>query len=177
MTRGVSFDPQRTLVGTLVTLRPLTPADHDALFAVAADPLIWDQHPDKTRCEPSGFDAFFREALASETGSRRVIGSSRFHGYDPAADEVEIGWTFLARSHWGGRYNGEMKRLMLEHALRTVGCVVFLVDPANQRSQRAVLKLGAVPAGMRTDASGHAKCLFEISAATWRAAAPTPAEA
>jgi RimJ/RimL family protein N-acetyltransferase len=183
VTRTAPFDPQPTLVGPLVTLRPLTPADHDALFAAAADPLIWEQHPDKTRSEPSGFDAFFREALASggallasETGSGRVIGSSRYHGYDPVADEVEIGWTFLVRSHWGGRYNGEMKRLMLDHAFRTVGRVVFLVDPANHRSQRAVLKLGAARAGMRTDASGEAKCLFELSAATWRAA-PIPARA
>jgi RimJ/RimL family protein N-acetyltransferase len=43
-----------------------------------------------------------------------VIGSSRFHGYSEERSEVEIGWTFLARSHWGGRYNGELKRLMLE---------------------------------------------------------------
>jgi RimJ/RimL family protein N-acetyltransferase len=169
------FDPQPTLKGPLVTLRPLSPSDHDPLYAVAADPLIWEQHPDKTRSQPAGFRAFFQQALdsggallAMETASGRVIGSSRFHGYDAAADEVEIGWTFLARSHWGGRYNHEMKRLMLEHAFRHVGRVVFLIHPANHRSQRAIEKIGAVRAGMRTDGSGQVSCVFEMAAKDWR---------
>jgi RimJ/RimL family protein N-acetyltransferase len=168
------FDLQPVLVGPLVTLRPLRPEDHDQLFAVAADPLIWEQHPDKSRCQPAGFRVFFQQALDSggallalETGSGRVIGSSRFHGYDEIADEVEVGWTFLARSHWGGQYNADMKRLMLEHAFRFVGRVVFLVDPANYRSQRAVEKLGALRAGMRADGSGRLRCVFQITAREW----------
>jgi RimJ/RimL family protein N-acetyltransferase len=172
----VPFEVQPVLKGPLVTLRPLEPADHDRLYAVAADPLIWEQHPDKTRSQPAGFRNFFQQALDSggalialETGSARVIGSSRYHGYDEAADEVEIGWTFLARSHWGGRYNGEMKRLMLQHAFRFVGRVVFLIDPANLRSQRAVEKLGAVRIGMRTDGSGRPSCVFQLRAEDWAA--------
>jgi RimJ/RimL family protein N-acetyltransferase len=168
------FDPQPVLVGPLVTLRPLRPDDHAQLFAVAADPLIWEQHPDKSRSQPAGFRLFFQQALdsggallAMETGSSRVIGSSRFHGYDEIADEVEVGWTFLARSHWGGQYNGAMKRLMLDHAFRFVGRVVFLIDPANYRSQRAVEKIGAVRAGMRVDGSGRASCVFQITAREW----------
>ena len=51
--------------------------------------------------------------VALDASDGRVIGSSRFHGYDEAKSEIEIGWTFLARSHWGGVYNGEMKALML----------------------------------------------------------------
>jgi RimJ/RimL family protein N-acetyltransferase len=158
-----------------VTLRPLVPADHGPLFAVAADPLIWEQHPDKARSQATGFNVFFRQALdsggallATETASGRVIGSSRFHGYDEAADEVEIGWTFLARSYWGGRYNGDMKRLMLDHAFRYVSRVVFLIDPANYRSQRAIQKLGATRAGVRPDGSGRPSYVFEIVAAKWR---------
>jgi RimJ/RimL family protein N-acetyltransferase len=165
----VPFDLQPTLGGPLVTLRPLSPADHDQLFAVAADPLIWEQHPDKTRFQPAGFQLFFQEALdsggallAMESASGQVIGSSRFHGYDEGADEVEIGWTFLARSHWGGQYNREMKRLMLEHAFRYVDRVIFLIDPANHRSQRAVQKIGAVRVGDRADASGRTCWAFQI---------------
>ncbi|HET8617812.1 MAG TPA: GNAT family N-acetyltransferase [Acidimicrobiales bacterium] len=84
----------------------------------------------------------------------RIIGTSHFGRYDHTRDEVEIGWTFLARSHWGGPYNGEMKRLMLRHAFRSVDTVVFRVHSLNFRSQRAVVKLGAVgPArrSIRTD--------------------------
>jgi RimJ/RimL family protein N-acetyltransferase len=170
----VPFDLQPTLTGHLVALRPLRPEDHAELYAVASDPLIWEQHPDTTRHTVAGFAAFFRQSLnsggallASDVQTHRVIGSSRFAGHDEDRREVEIGWTFLARSHWGGRYNGEMKRLMLEHAFRFVDRVVFLVGPGNRRSQRAVEKLGAVRAGSRPDGSGRASILYQITAATF----------
>ena len=172
---SLPFDPQPVLTGPLVTLRPLVADDRDRLYAVASDPLIWEQHPDKTRCQPAGFDAFFQEALASggalivsETTTGAAIGSSRYHGYGATAGEVEIGWTFLARSHWGGRYNGEMKRLMLEHAFRSVKRVVFLIDPANYRSQRAVEKIGGRRADVRVDGSGREVLVFGLGAEEWR---------
>jgi N-acetyltransferase len=167
----VAFDCQPVLKGELVELRPLRAEDYDDLYAVASDPLIWEQHPVKDRCEEKGFKLFFAEALASggaliaiDTKTRGVIGSSRFHGYDQEKSEIEIGWTFLARSHWGGRYNGEMKRLMLEHAFRFVRSVVFLVGPQNMRSQRAVEKIGAVRAGSRLDAAGRESYVYRITA-------------
>ncbi|MGH7490668.1 MAG: GNAT family N-acetyltransferase, partial [bacterium] len=75
---------------------------------------------------------------------------------------VEIGWTFLTRSHWGGEYNREMKRLMLAHAFRFVRRVVFLIHPQNVRSQRSVEKLGAVRAGSRPDGAGRESLLYEM---------------
>jgi RimJ/RimL family protein N-acetyltransferase len=166
---ALPFDLQPTLEGELLQLRPLQPADFDALFSVASDPGIWEQHPAKERAQEDGFRTFFQEALdsggaliAHDSRDGHVIGSSRFYGYDRERSEIEIGWTFLARSHWGGQYNGEMKRLMLEHAFRFVDRVVFLVAPQNHRSQRAVEKIGAVRAGSRTDASGRESVLFEI---------------
>jgi RimJ/RimL family protein N-acetyltransferase len=168
----LAFDLQPTLLGRLVTLRPLRATDHDALYAVASDPLIWEQHPDQTRHQPAGFRVFFDEALASggallasDAGTKEPIGSSRFHGYDPRQDEVEIGWTFLARAYWGGRYNAEMKELMLRHAFQFVGRVVFLIGPGNIRSQRAVEKIGAVRAGSRKNRDGRENYLFEITPA------------
>ena len=114
------FDLQPHLTGELLELRPLAAEDFRDLYAVAADPLIWEQHPCSDRYQEDVFKVFFREALesggaliATDAKDGRVIGSSRFHGYDAAKSEIEIGWTFLARSHWGGVYNGEMKRLML----------------------------------------------------------------
>src|SRR5262249_5799612 len=92
-----------------------------------------------------------------------VIGSSRFHGYDEEKSEVEIGWTFLARTHWGGLYNGEMKRLMLRHAFRFVNSVIFLVAPQNLRSQRAVEKIAAVRVGSRPDGSGRESFVYQIT--------------
>jgi RimJ/RimL family protein N-acetyltransferase len=166
------FDLQPTLIGELIELRPLRPADFDALYAVASDPLIWEQHPNSDRYQPDVFAAFFRDALASggalvavDRTDGRVIGSSRFHGYDPARSEIEIGWTFLARSHWGGAYNGEMKRLMLTHAFRFVDSVIFVVGPNNVRSQTAVEKIGGVRVGTRTKPDGREDVVFRITAA------------
>ena len=170
----MSFDYQPVLKGELVELKPLRAEDFDDLFAVAADPLVWEQHPDRKRHEETTFRAFFHEALASggalvaiDVDSQRIIGSSRFHGYDKERSEVEIGWTFLARSRWGGSYNGEMKRLMLRHAFRFVSCVVFLVGLQNIRSQRAVERIGAVRVGTRPDAGGRDSYVYQITASTF----------
>ena len=168
----MSFDLQPTLIGELLELRPLRSEDFDRLYAVASDPLIWEQHPARDRHKEDVFREFFRESLESggaliavERATGRPIGSSRFHGYDPIGSEIEIGWTFLARSHWGGIYNAEMKQLMLRHAFQFVDHVVFLVGPHNHRSLRAVEKLGALRVGSRRDASGRESVLFRITAA------------
>ena len=167
----MSFDSQPTLTGTLVELRPLRPEDYGDLYAVAADPLIWEQHPAKNRHEEAVFRRFFSEALASggallvtDAHSQRAIGSSRFHGYSEERGEVEIGWTFLARSHWGGAYNGELKQLMLRHAFRFVSSVVFFVSPENLRSGRAVTKIGGVLAP-ESDAEG--RLVYRITASAF----------
>jgi RimJ/RimL family protein N-acetyltransferase len=164
------FDCQPTLKGEILELRPLRSDDFHDLYAVAADPMIWEQHPTSDRYKEEVFQSFFREALDSggalialDGKNCRVIGSSRFHGYDEAKSEIEIGWTFLARSHWGGAYNKEMKHLMLGHAFRFVNRVVFLIGPQNLRSQRAIEKLGAVRVGSRSDASGRDSFVYEIS--------------
>jgi N-acetyltransferase len=169
------FDRQPVLKGDLVELRPLRADDFDDLFGVASDPLIWEQHPARDRYREEPFRAFFNEALESggtliaiDAHDRRIIGSTRFHGYHEERSEVEIGWTFLARSRWGGRYNREMKQLMLRHAFRFVDHVVFLVGPANLRSQRAVEKIGGVRVGSRVDGSGRESVVYEIDAARFR---------
>ena len=168
------MDLQPSLSGELLHLRPLRADDFDALFRVAADPLIWEQHPQHDRYQEPTFRAFFDDAIASggalvaiDRESGAIIGSSRFHGYDPIAGVVEIGWTFLARAYWGGRYNGEMKRLMLEHAFKWVNRVVFVIGPDNRRSQRAVEKIGAIRAGRVTDASGADRLLYELTPALY----------
>ena len=173
----MAFDFQPVLRGDLVTLRPLLPSDYDALCAVAADPLIWEQHPDKTRHQPTGFSVFFQDALASggaliasDTSTQQVIGSSRFHAYDQRLNEVEIGWTFLARAYWGGRYNGEMKQLMLQHAFRFVRRVLFLIDSANIRSQQAVERIGAIRTGRRRDGAGRESLVYTINRGPRRSA-------
>ena len=170
----MSFDYQPVLKGDLVELRQLRSEHYDELYAIAADPLIWAQHQVKNRHEEGRFQVFFREALASggallaiDTETQRMIGSSRFHGYDKERSEVEIGWTFLDRSYWGGRYNGQMKELMLQHAFRFANCVVFLVGPQNLRSQRAVEKIGGVRVEPRPHPSGQEIYVYQITASAF----------
>ncbi len=164
------FDLQPVLKGDLLALRPLRPEDFDELYAVASDPLIWEQHPVKDRYQEEVFKGFFREAMDSggalvalDSKDGRIIGSSRFHGYDEEKSEIEIGWTFLARSHWGGIYNREMKQLMLRHAFQFVNRVVFLIGPRNLRSQKAMEKIGGVRVGTRVDGAGRESVVYQIS--------------
>jgi N-acetyltransferase len=165
------FDLQPALQGVLLELRPLRSEDFHNLYAVASDPLIWEQHPVKDRYKEEVFKEFFRESLESggaliaiDSKDGHVVGSSRFHGYDEENSEIEIGWTFLARSHWGGIYNREMKQLMLRHAFKFVRSVIFLVGPQNLRSQRAMEKIGGVRVGSRPDASGQNSFVYQITA-------------
>jgi N-acetyltransferase len=163
------FELQPVLKGKLLELRPLRAEDFQALFAVAADPLIWEQHPESDRYKEDVFKVYFKGALDSggafvviDAKDGKMIGSTRYHGYDPQKSEVEIGWTFLARSHWGGVYNAEMKQLLLRHAFLFVERVVFMVGPKNLRSQKAMEKIGGIRAGTRVDATGRESVVFII---------------
>jgi RimJ/RimL family protein N-acetyltransferase len=158
----MAFDLQPHLKGELIELRPLTPNDWDELFAVASDSLIWEQHPEPDRCREDVFRIFFKDAMESggafviiDRQTQQIIGSTRFYGYDPEKSEIEIGWTFLARKYWGGRYNAEMKRLLLNHAFKFAESVVFFVGEDNVRSQRAMEKIGAINVGKATRAYGN----------------------
>ena len=144
------IDLQPTLTGELIELRPLRPGDFDALFSAASDPLIWEQHPESDRYQPDVFQKYFDGALESkgafaiiERKSGRIIGSSRYCNLDSKTSEVEVGWTFLERQFWGGTYNRELKKLMLDHAFQFVERVVFVVGEKNLRSQKALQKIGA----------------------------------
>jgi RimJ/RimL family protein N-acetyltransferase len=169
------FELQPTLRGELLELRPLEPADFDALFAVASDPLVWEQHPVSDRWKPEVFSGFFGGVLKSGGGmvaialaDGRIAGSSRFDHYDETKSEVEIGGTFLARSHWGGIYNREMKRLMLSHAFRFVNRVIFVVGANNLRSLRAMEKIGGKRVGTKMVLNIGEHCIYAIDAADFR---------
>ena len=169
------IDRQPTLTGPRLLLRPLVASDWEMLYAVASDPLIWEQHPQRNRYEIEVFRGFFDEALASggalvviDRANGLVIGSSRFHGYDEARSQVEIGWTFLSRLYWGGVYNGELKRLMLEHAFQAVDNVIFVIGPSNTRSRRAVEKLGAVLTDETAEGSGGPSVVYRLTKADYR---------
>lgn len=146
----MNFSLQPYLEGNLVVIRPLNEGDYEDLFKVASDPLIWEQHQHKNRYVSDEFTKFFKESLQSQGAlivldckNEKVIGSSRFKIIDELEGVVEIGWSFLAMEYWGGTFNKEIKKLMVNYALNNSKNVVFYVDPRNYRSQHALEKLGA----------------------------------
>jgi len=144
-----SFDLQPVLENDLLALRALRGDDFEAIYNVASDPLIWEQHPAKDRCERAVFEIFFKEALLSQGAfavidkkTEKIIGSTRFHLIKETQNAIEIGWTFLAREYWGGYYNMSMKYLMMEYAFNFVENILFYIGEKNIRSQKAVEKVG-----------------------------------
>lgn len=144
------FELQPVLENDIIRIDPLKEDDFEKLYAVASDPMIWEQHPNKDRYLREVFETFFKGAIESKgafvvidkrTGS--PIGSTRYYGYDKDYSSVSIGYTFLARDHWGTTYNRALKTLMLDHAFKFVSKVYFHIGAVNIRSQKAILKLGA----------------------------------
>jgi RimJ/RimL family protein N-acetyltransferase len=146
------FESQPYLEDDLIILKPLKEEDFEALYAAASDPLVWEQHPNKERYKRDVFlENFFNSAIESKgaflvldkkTGA--VIGSSRFYNWHEKESDVEIGWTFLAREYWGGKYNQAMKALMMNHAFKYVDNIIFRIGENNMRSRKACEKIGGV---------------------------------
>lgn len=163
------MDRQPVLEGERLRLRPLASDDRDALFRVASDPLLWEQHPINDRWQPDVFGTFFDDGLRNggalvviERASGRIIGSSQYRptSFDPEA--IEIGWTYLAREYWGGAFNRELKRLMLVHALASVPRVLFRVGSANWRSRKAMEKIGGALTDMVEDGEYNGRFVQHI---------------
>lgn len=175
---AVQFELQPTIENRGVRLAPLRADDFDALYAVASDPLIWEQHPNKNRYQRDIFATYFQGAIESggavrvfDNATGELIGSSRYYDLDEARRAVAIGYTFIARSHWGGQYNRALKTLMLEHAFRFVDRVIFHVGAGNLRSRRAMEKLGGVLIGEVAMSyygePSHQNVVYKIDAADW----------
>jgi RimJ/RimL family protein N-acetyltransferase len=175
-----AFELQPTLAGERLRLRPLAADDFEPLYAVAADPLIWEQHPTPTRYQRGVFANYFAGAMASggalliiDQASGAPMGSSRYYDYDAAGPRVAIGYTFIARQYWGRGYNRELKQLMLDHAFRSVHQVVFHVGRDNRRSRIAMQRLGATLAGEAQVAyvgeASHVNVIYTLERADWLA--------
>jgi N-acetyltransferase len=172
------FDFNTILKNETIYAKPLTENDFEALYDVACDPLIWEQHPNKDRYKKEIFEVFFKGAIASkgaflvlDIANNKVIGSSRFYDYNKNLNSILIGYTFFARSHWGSTYNSALKQAMLKHAFNFVNVVHFHIGANNIRSQKAITKLGALKIKEEEIAYyGEAKKLnfvYEINKTSW----------
>lgn len=143
------------LANDKVALTPLLESDWDALYPVASDPGIWEQHPNPDRWQEPVFRNYFTGAMESkgaflirDAASGEPIGCSRYYDHDPEKKELKIGYTFFARSTWQKGYNRAAKHLMLAHAFTFVDTVIFHVGEQNMRSRTAMEKLGAEQIGI-----------------------------
>ena len=149
-----------TLEGEHVRLEPLALAHVEPLAAVGLDPELWrwTQYPVQTQ---EDMRAYVVAALAAqaqgsvlpfaliEKQGMRVVGSTRFGNIDRANRRVEIGWTWVARPWQRTPINTEAKYLLLRRAFESFGCirVELKTDALNERSRRAILRIGATEEG------------------------------
>lgn len=141
---------QPILKNELVSILPLKDTDFEALYQVASDPLVWEQHPNKDRYKKEVFQIFFEGAMQSggafkiiDNQTEKVIGSTRFYDLNLANKSILIGYTFYGREYWGSTYNPQVKKLMLEYAFQFLDKVFFHIGAHNIRSQKAIERLGA----------------------------------
>ncbi|MFN7118882.1 MAG: GNAT family N-acetyltransferase [Saprospiraceae bacterium] len=151
---GPTFDIQPVLENDTILLQPLQNEDFAALYQVASDPKIWEQHPNKDRWKEDVFRIYFEGAMQSKGAfkiidkvSGQIAGSTRIYGYDASDNSILIGYTFYARSYWGKGVNLAVKALMLDYLFQYVSTVYFHIGAENIRSQIAIGRLGAQKVG------------------------------
>lgn len=145
----MNFSIQPQLVNERVALLPLKETDFEELYAVASDPKIWEQHPNKDRWKKEVFQNFFDGAIKSggafkiiDQVTGKVMGSTRFYDYEEKG--IFIGYTFYGTAYWGMGINLSVKKMMLDYIFQFVSKVQFHIGADNIRSQIAIGRIGAV---------------------------------
>ncbi|WP_320416880.1 GNAT family N-acetyltransferase [Empedobacter sedimenti] len=140
---------QTQLENDLVILEPLDTNDFEDLYSAAADPKVWEQHPNKNRYKREVFQVFFDGAIQSKGAfkiinkeTNQVIGSSRFYDYDEKDASIIVGYTFYSTDSWGKGINPSVKKLMFDYIFQFVDKIYLHVGADNVRSQIAVQRLG-----------------------------------
>ena len=176
----MTFDLQPSIQNERIRVEPLQSGDFEALYAVASDPLIWEQHPAKDRYQREVFAGFFKSGIECggalrviDNSNGELIGSSRYYDLDETARQVSVGYTFIARRCWASGYNRALKQLMLDHAFKFVDRVIFQVGRDNMRSRRAMEKLGGIFIGEEIVAyvpgePARPNVRYKIDASDWK---------
>jgi RimJ/RimL family protein N-acetyltransferase len=178
-----------SLAGKVVRLEPLGKEHGSDLYQASQDPDIWTYMPVDPSRSPEVFSAWIEAALADQAegqqlpfaiidaGTGRAIGSTRYLNISGQDYGLEIGWTWLAPEARRTAVNTECKLLLLRHAFESLGAirVQFKTDRRNERSQRAILRLGALQEGVLRKhmilESGYQRdsVMFSIIADEWPA--------
>lgn len=145
------FSVQTPLENDKVRLIPLQESDFEALYALASDPKVWEQHPNKDRWKKEVFRTFFDGAMLSkgaykivDKATGEIAGCTRFYDYNDQDNSILIGYTFYAVNFWGTGLNPSVKKLMMTYAFQYVDVIYFHIGATNYRSQIAISRLGAM---------------------------------
>ena len=149
------------LNGARVQLMPLQMGHAEALLEIAQAPEIWPYLPQRIENRQQTQRWIEAALVAQQAGAElpfvifdhetnQIVGSTRLTDYSEAHRQVEIGWTWLSPIVWRTRVNSECKWLLLRHCFETLNLVrvQLKTDARNERSQRAIERLGAQKEGV-----------------------------
>jgi RimJ/RimL family protein N-acetyltransferase len=173
-----------TLSGRLVRLEPLSPGHAADLAEAGRDEEVWRLMPYGPVTTEAAMAEFIRSALGQASDrpfavvhapTGRAVGSTRYLDIRPAHRGLEIGGTWYAPAHQRTGVNTECKYLLLRHAFEALGCirVQLKTDQRNERSQRAIERLGAVREGVlrnhviMPDGYRRATVMYSITDEEW----------
>jgi N-acetyltransferase len=184
---------QRTLTGRLIQLVTYVPTDAPGLFDALDAPEVWaygygggpagrpadvDEHSTLMRQRLAAGQRPYTIRLLADGplgAAGTIIGTSTLHDAELVHERIHLGWTAYSPRVWGTAVNPECKYLLLKHAFEDCHFerVKIQTDSANQRSQDAIVRLGAVREGLlrhhmlRADGSRRDTVVFSILAGEW----------
>lgn len=173
-----------TLRGRHVVLEPLDHAHAPELFAALDDAAVWAHLTSPRPASADEMAALVAAAVADpervpfvqrDPATGQIIGSTSYYTPNAVSRSIAIGYTMLSPSRWRTGVNTESKLLLLAHAFDTLGAlrVEWHTDVRNERSQRAIERLGARREGImrshrrRADGSQRDTVLYSMIADEW----------
>lgn len=151
-----------TLTGQHVYLEPIAEKHILGLYEIGQEPDDWLYMP--RPCFQSRGDTAQWVAQAQtlaekgehitfaicDASDHSVLGSSRYLSIRQRDKSLEIGYTWLGKKAQRTRANTEAKLLLLTHAFESLGAirVELKTDSRNQRSQKAIARIGAKKEGV-----------------------------
>nr|WP_240519398.1 GNAT family protein [Amycolatopsis antarctica] len=175
------------LSGRHVRLEPLGPEHAGGLLAAGGDPAVWTWLSMYPPADLAATEAMIDRALAEDDrlawaqidlASGAVAGTTSYYEIDPRHRGLAIGHTWIGAPWQRGPVNTEAKILLLRRAFDALGAarVAWHTDIRNERSQRAIERLGAVREGVlrahriRKDGSLRDTVSYSMTAGEWPAA-------
>lgn len=150
-------EPSSRLVGELVILEPLEPAHAEGLWSTCRDPHVSEYFPIDFYRSRELFARWVAERLTASASGRsasfavldattsEVVGHTAYIEMWPEHRRVEAGMSWLRPELWGSKANLESKLLLIDHAIKKMGClrVEFETDARNLRARTVLARIGA----------------------------------